>query len=41
MVALSSHYSFGEDEAVQISQAVFLIKGHNQNFDTKTSKSPY
>ena len=26
MVAISSHYSFGADKAVQISQAVFLDK---------------
>ena len=39
MVAISSQYSFGADKAVQISQAVFLIKGHNPNFDTKTAKS--
>ena len=41
MVAVSSQYSFGADKAVQISQAVFLIKGHNPSFDTKTAKSPY
>ena len=41
MVAISSQYSFGADKAVQISQAVFLIKGHNPNIDTKTAKSPY
>ena len=41
MVAISIQYSFGADKAVQISQAVFLIKGHNPNFDTKTAKSPY
>ena len=41
MVAISSQYSFGADKAVQISQTVFLIKGHNPNFDTKTAKSPY
>ena len=41
MVAISSQYSFGADKAVQISQAVFLITGHNANFDTKTAKSPY
>ena len=41
MVAISSQYSFGADKAVQISQAVFLIMGHNPNFDTKTAKSPY
>ena len=41
MVAISSQYSFGADKAVQISQAVFFIKGHNPNFDTKTAKSPY
>ena len=41
MVAISRQYSFGADEAVQISQAVFFIKGHNPNFDTKTAKSPY
>ena len=41
MVAISSQYSVGADKAVQISQAVFLIKGHNPNFDTKTAKSPY
>ena len=35
MVAISSQYSFGADKVVQISQAVFLIKGHNPNFDTK------
>ena len=35
MVAISSQYSFIADKAVQISQAVFLIKGHNLNFDTK------
>ena len=34
MVAISSQYSFGADKAVQIRQAVFLIKGHNPNFDT-------
>ena len=39
--AISSQYSFGADKAVQISQAVFLIKGHNPNVDTKTAKSPY
>ena len=41
MVAIASQYSYGADKAVQISQAVFLIKGHNTNFDTKTAKSPY
>ena len=41
MIAISSQYPFGADKAVQISQAVFLIKGHNPNFDTKTAKSPY
>ena len=41
MVAISSFYSFGADKAVQISQAVFFIKGHNRNLDTKTAKSPY
>ena len=41
MFAISSQYSFGADKAVQISKAVFLIKGHNPNFDTKTAKSPY
>ena len=41
MFAISSQYSFGADKAVQISQAVFLIKGHNPNFETKTAKSPY
>ena len=41
MVAILSLYSFGADKAVQISQAVFLIKGHNPNLDTKTAKSPY
>ena len=41
MVAISSQYSFGADKAVQISQAVFLIKGHNPNLDTKTAKSSY
>ena len=41
MVAISSQYSFGADEAVQISQAVFLIKVHNPNFDTKIAKSHY
>ena len=35
MVPISSQYPFGADKAVQISQAVFLIKGHNLNFDTK------
>ena len=39
MVAITSHYSFGADKAVQIRQAVFLIKGHNPNFDTKTAKN--
>ena len=41
MVAISSQYSFGADKRGQISQAVFLIRGHNPNFDTKTAKSPY
>ena len=41
MVAISSQYSFGADKEVQISQAVFLIKRHNPNFDTKAAKSPY
>ena len=41
MVAISSQYSLGADKAVQISQAVFFIKGHNPNFGTKTAKSPY
>ena len=41
MVTISSQYSFGADKGVQISLAVFLIKGHNPNFDTKTAKSPY
>ena len=41
MVAISSQYSFGADKAVQMRQAVFLIKGHNPNFDTKTEKSPF
>ena len=41
MVVISSQYSFGADTAVQISQAVFFIKGHNPNFDTKTAKSLY
>ena len=41
MVAISNEYSFGTDKAVQISQAVFLIKGHNPIFDTETAKSPY
>ena len=35
MVAIASQYSFGADKAVQISQAVFFIKGHNPNFRTK------
>ena len=35
MVAISSQYSFGADKAVQISQAVFLIKGHNRNSTQK------
>ena len=37
MVAISSEKSFGADKAVQISQAVFFMVGHNPNFDTKTS----
>ena len=41
MVSISRQYSFGADKAVQVSQAVFLIKGHNPNFDTETAKSPY
>ena len=41
MVAISSHYSFGADNAVQISRLYFLIEGHNPNFDTKTAKSHY
>ena len=41
MAAISSQYSFRADKADQISQAVFLIKEHNRNFDTKTAKSPY
>ena len=41
MVMISSQYSFGAYKTVQISQAVFLIKGHNPNLDTKTAKSPY
>ena len=41
MVAISSQYSFGADKGVQISQAVFLIKGHKPNFSTKAAKSPY
>ena len=41
MVAISSQYSVRAEKPVQISQAVFLIKGHNPNFDTKTAKSPY
>ena len=41
MVAISSQYSFGADKGVQISQAVFLIKGHNPNCDTKTAKKTY
>ena len=41
MVPISSKYSFDADKAVQISQAVFFIKGHNPNFNTKTAKSPY
>ena len=41
MVAISSQHSFGADKAVQIYQAVFLIMGHNPNFDTKNAKSPY
>ena len=40
MVAISSQYSLGADKAVQISEAVFLIKGHNPNLETKTAKSP-
>ena len=35
MVAISRQYHFGADKAVQISQAVTLINGHNPNFDTK------
>ena len=38
MVAISSQYSFGADKTVKISLAVFLIKGHNPAFDTKTVK---
>ena len=41
MVAISSQCSFGADTAVPMSQAVFLIKGHNPKFDTKNTKSPY
>ena len=41
MVAILSQYCFGVEKAVQISQAVFLIKEHNPNFNTKTSKPPY
>ena len=41
IVAMSSKYSFDADKAVQISQAEFLLKGHNLNFDVKTAKSPY
>ena len=41
MVVISSQYSFGADKAVQISQAVFFIKGHNPNFHTKTAKSSH
>ena len=37
MVEISSKYSFGADKAVQISQAVFLIKGHNPNFEKKNN----
>ena len=39
MIAISSQYSFRADKAVQISQAVFFIKGYNPNFDTKTAKN--
>ena len=38
MVSISSQYSFVADKAVQISQTVFLIKGHNPNFDTQKCK---
>ena len=41
MVAISNQYSVGADKAAQIRQAVFFIKGHSPNFDTKTAKSPY
>ena len=41
MAAIPGQYSFGADKVVQISQAVFFIKGHNPNFDIKTEKSPY
>ena len=41
MVAISSQYSLGADKAVQISQAVYSIKGHNPNLETKPGKSPY
>ena len=41
MVTISSQYSFDAYKAVQISQAVFLDKGTQSNYDTKTAKSPY
>ena len=35
MVAISKQCPFGVDRAVQISRAIFLIKGHNPYFDAK------
>ena len=35
---ISRQYSFGADKTVWISQAVFLIKGHNLNTRLKKTK---
>ena len=38
MVAISSHYSFGADKRVQISQAVFFDKGTQPELRHKNGK---
>ena len=41
MVVKSRQYLSGADKADQIRRSIFLIKGHNPNFDKTKSKSPY
>ena len=41
MVVISRQGPFGADKSVQISQAVFFIKGHNPNLDAKKAKLPF
>ena len=39
MVAISSQYSFGADKTVQISQAVFFVKGTQPELRHKKLKN--